>query len=202
MDASEEKILLRLKLRGPQTAAALAEHLSISAVGARQHLAALAERELVAAEDRREGVGRPKRYWRLSEGGHARFPDSHAYLSVEIIQAARAAFGEQGLEKLIRRREADSLKSYQQALAGAKTLQQKVARLAELRSREGYMAEWRRDGDGFLLLENHCPVCAAASACQGLCRSELRIFKKVLGARVERQEHLLSGARRCAYRIG
>ena len=65
------------------------------------------------------------------------------------------------------------------------------------------MAEWRKDGDGFLLLENHCPICTAATACQGFCRSELKIFRDALGAdvAVERVEHILAGARRCAYRI-
>ena len=56
---------------------------------------------------------------------------------------------------------------------------------------------------GFLFVENHCPVCAAATACQELCRSELMVFRAVLGTdvTVERIDHLLAGARRCAYRI-
>ena len=65
------------------------------------------------------------------------------------------------------------------------------------------MAEWRADADGFLLLENHCPICAAATACQGFCRAELDVFRAVLGpgVSVERTDHILAGARRCAYRI-
>jgi predicted ArsR family transcriptional regulator len=65
------------------------------------------------------------------------------------------------------------------------------------------MAECVAKADGSLLLiENHCPVCAAAQACQGLCRSELEIFRSVLnGAAVERTDHILAGGRRCAYRI-
>jgi predicted ArsR family transcriptional regulator len=65
------------------------------------------------------------------------------------------------------------------------------------------MAEWSREVDGFVLLENHCPVCAAARSCQGLCREELTLFRRVLGrdVQVERIDHLLAGARRCAYRI-
>ena len=66
------------------------------------------------------------------------------------------------------------------------------------------MAEWRTEDDGTLtLVENHCPVCAAATACRTLCRSELAIFRDVLGdgARVERTDHILAGARRCAYRV-
>jgi len=55
----------------------------------------------------------------------------------------------------------------------------------------------------FLFFENHCPICAAAATCQGLYRSELAIFRAVLGTdvTVERIDHILAGARRCAYRI-
>ena len=76
--------------------------------------------------------------------------------------------------------------------------------LAEIRREQGYMAECTRMPDGSILLaENHCPICAAASICQGLCREELSLFRAVLGdkARVERTDHILAGARRCAYRI-
>jgi predicted ArsR family transcriptional regulator len=74
-----------------------------------------------------------------------------------------------------------------------------------VRSREGYMASIVEEAKGkFLLIEDHCPICAAAAACQGLCRLELEIFRAVLGPGivVERIEHILAGARRCAYRIG
>ena len=65
------------------------------------------------------------------------------------------------------------------------------------------MAEARADGDGYVLVEHHCPVCTAASACPGLCRSELEVFRAVLGpdVEIEREQHLLSGDQRCAYRI-
>jgi predicted ArsR family transcriptional regulator len=67
------------------------------------------------------------------------------------------------------------------------------------------MADWRILPDGsYLLSENHCPICAAARLCQGFCRSELAVFRSALGpsVTVERAEHILAGARRCAYRIG
>ena len=77
--------------------------------------------------------------------------------------------------------------------------------LARVRAEEGYVAEVvdDPDGRGVLLVEHHCPICAAATACQGLCRSELAVFRAVLGTdvTVERIDHILAGARRCAYRI-
>lgn len=66
------------------------------------------------------------------------------------------------------------------------------------------MAEVRRERPGtFVLVENHCPICAAATACQGFCTSELDLFRSVLGpgVDVERTEHIVGGDRRCAYRV-
>ena len=84
------------------------------------------------------------------------------------------------------------------------SLDERVRALAKLRTEEGYMAEARRQPDGsWLLIENHCPICVAAKACQGFCRSELNTFAAVFGNSVvvRREEHLLTGARRCAYRV-
>ncbi len=65
------------------------------------------------------------------------------------------------------------------------------------------MARLEQDGEDWLLIEDHCPICAAAQTCQGFCRAELRIFQEVIGtqATVTREEHLLSNARRCVYRV-
>ena len=43
------------------------------------------------------------------------------------------------------------------------------------------MASSARTKDGWLLVENHCPICAAAQVCQGLCDGELALFKAALG---------------------
>ena len=124
-------------------------------------------------------------------------------MTVEILGSVRRVFGEAGLDRLIAQRERETLTRYGDAMKGARGVAKRVRRLAALRSEEGYMAECTTQADGSLLLvENHCPVCAAARSCQGLCRSELEIFRTVLqGVSVERTDHILAGARRCAYRI-
>jgi predicted ArsR family transcriptional regulator len=198
-----DKILFFLKTRGPATAAALAKVLRITPMGVRQHLGRLAGDGLVVHGDERRGVGRPKRHWHLTEKATLRFPDTHAQMTVEILGAAKAVFGQRGLDRLIRQRERETLARYKAAMRGARSMTERVRRLAALRSEEGYMAECTAGPNGHLLLvENHCPVCAAAQTCQGLCRSELAVFRSVLsGAAVERTDHILAGARRCAYRI-
>ncbi|WP_254894743.1 helix-turn-helix transcriptional regulator [Chromobacterium haemolyticum] len=199
-----DRLLYLLKTRGPQTAQALAAELGLTSVGARKHLLALEQKGLARMEAQAQGVGRPAQVWRLTERGHGRFPDRHADLTLQLLTQVRELFGEAGLESLIQRREAQSEEEYRQAMSGADALADRVAALARIRSQEGYMAEARQDGDGWLLLENHCPICAAARQCQGLCRSELALFERVLGPRAEvrRLEHALDeGGRRCVYRI-
>jgi predicted ArsR family transcriptional regulator len=201
---ARERVLHQLKSRGPRSAAEIAQVLGVTAVAVRQQLAALAAEGLVESSDERRRVGRPRRIWRLAPAAQSLFPDTHGELTVDLISAVRATFGDEGLDRLVSVRTRRQLESYRERMpAGRAPLEKRVAALAEIRRREGYMAEWRRAGDGFLLVENHCPICAAARACQGLCRSELELFSRVLGedASVERGDWLLAGARRCAYRI-
>lgn len=203
MNASADDILFLLKTRGPSQTLGVAAYLGVSRQAARQHLERLAAEGLVEHTTERAGVGRPRRAWSLSAEGHARFPDTHAQMTVELIEAARAEFGQAGLDRLVARREQATGAAYARAMDGAASLEDRLARLAAARAAEGYMAEWRREADGtWLLIENHCPICAAATVCQGFCRSELAMFQALLApAAVERAEHILAGARRCAYRV-
>jgi predicted ArsR family transcriptional regulator len=201
--APSGRILGLIKRRGPLRSKDIAGLLGTTAEAARQHVVKLADEGLLQAHIEKRGLGRPARYWHLTPAAHHRFPDTHAELTVCLIDAVRSTFGEAALERLILVREAQTRHSYHTALTGATNLRARVARLAELRTREGYMAEWQADAEGFLLLENHCPICTAAAACQGFCRAELEVFCDVLGpgVSVERIEHVLAGGRRCAYRI-
>jgi predicted ArsR family transcriptional regulator len=198
-----DRFLVLLKTRGPQTAADLGKATGVTAEAARQQLQRLAADGLVVATTERRGVGRPAQVWGLTAAGNARFPDAHAELTAQLLRSIRTELGEEVLDRLIDSRSAESRTAYAAALEGAADLGEKVARLAEARTREGYMAESRPEGGGYLLVENHCPICVAATACQGFCRAELETFREVLGpdVSVERTEHIVQGDRRCAYRI-
>jgi len=197
-----ERILLQLKMRGPHTAQALSEQLGLTSMGVRRHLEAARDKGLVEHQDSSGKVGRPVRRWHLSDAGHARFPDRHAELTVDLLQQVQVLFGTDAIERLIATREQASEALYRGRIADSAPLLERVTALAQARDAEGYMAEAKSQEDGsVLLLEHHCPICAAARACQDFCRSELDVFQRVLGpgVKVTRIEHQPSGARRCAY---
>jgi predicted ArsR family transcriptional regulator len=115
-----------------------------------------------------------------------------------------STFGPKGLQRVLESREAQQRAEYARRIAPSAPLKERLQQLARVRTEEGYMAEVRPDRHGaFLFIENHCPICAAATVCQGFCTAELDLFRAVLGTDVaiERAEHIVSGDRRCVYRV-
>jgi predicted ArsR family transcriptional regulator len=201
---ASDAILFQLKTLGEARAETLAGRLGISAQAVRQHLERLLAENLVAFADRARGRGRPRRFWSLAPDAVSLFPDTHAQLTVDLIGAIRGELGEPAMTKLLERRAEQIAAAYRKRLAGKPGIAAKLTALADIRSAEGYMARLDELPDGgFLLVEDHCPICAAAIACQGFCSIELQIFENLLGPgwHIERCDHVPAGARRCAYRI-
>ncbi|ELV8850340.1 transcriptional regulator [Vibrio fluvialis] len=198
-----DRILHTIKREGAVTAKQLADDLGMTTMGARQHLQALEDDGVLAFHDVKVKVGRPTRHWSLTRKGHDQFADRHGELTIQVIEAVEHIFGKEGLAKVAAEREAQTLAQYQSVLAECTDLHSKLATLVELREQEGYMAELEQTEHGYLLIENHCPICKAAKRCPNLCQSELNIFQRLLGEeyRIERSEHIIEGQRRCTYLI-
>ncbi len=193
-----------LKTEGPIDSAQLAQRLGLTAMAVRQHLYALQREGLVRSEERPVPIGRPAKFWQLTREADHLFPEAYAELSVALIDSVKDAFGQEGLERVLTSRCARQRVDYKKRIKSQDSLDRKLAELAKVRTEEGYMAEVRREDDGsFLLVENHCPICAAANACQGFCSTELDLFRSVLGpgVTVERAEHIIKGDNRCVYRV-
>lgn len=198
-------VLDLVKREGPIAAESLAENLGITGMAVRQHLATLESEGLAQGEARPGRRGRPAKLWRATTKADSLFPDTHAQLAVDLIAQMKKTFGEEGLDRLLALRTAEQLRVYREKLFTKQSLKARLEALAAIRSREGYMAEVRKEAETgqWLFVENHCPVCAAAKLCTGLCREELALFRKILGrdVHIERVSHILAGAGRCAYRV-
>ncbi len=193
-----------LKQEGALDAGSLGDRLSVSGMAIRQHLYALEKEGLVTYKEEARAQGRPAKMWRLTPQADRFFPNGYADLTLSLINSISEAFGDEGLERLLDVRTKQQKESYQGQISKKSSLKKRIEALAELRTNEGYMAEIEQKKDGsWLLIENHCPICAAAAACTGLCARELELFKIVLGEEVEikRTEHIIAGDRRCAYQI-
>ncbi|MGB8859759.1 MAG: helix-turn-helix domain-containing protein [Ilumatobacteraceae bacterium] len=204
LSGAKRRIIERLKRADTATAPELAAEFGLTDTAIRQHLEALEGAELVErVVAPSSGRGRPPVHWRLAESASSLFADRHSDLTVELIASIRSALGEEALAAVVRTRAERQLANYRGVLEGTASIADRVHLIAELRSAEGYLAE-AVEADGHLtLVEHHCPIRGAADSCAGLCSAELDLFQKVLGpdATVAREQHLLDGGQRCAYRI-
>jgi predicted ArsR family transcriptional regulator len=191
-------------MEGAMTSARLAERLGLTPMAVRQHLYALEAEKFVSVEERPVPIGRPAKHWQLTRAADRFFPDAYAELTASLIGAIGDALGENGLQRVLDTRCARQHALYSKRITASAPLKERLRQLARVRTEEGYMAEVKASDNGsYLFLENHCPICVAATQCQGFCTAELNLFRNVLGpdVTVERQEHILSGSRRCAYRV-
>ena len=197
-------IINLLKQEGEMDSQELASRLDVSTMAVRQHLYALQDEQLVTYKEEARAMGRPAKIWQLTSAANRFFPDGYADLTLSLINSITEAFGEAGLSRLLEIKAREQTDAYQKYLAELDTLQERLEALAEIRTQEGYMALVQPQENGsFLFIENHCPICAAATACVGLCMKEQEVFQAALGEQIaiERTEHIVAGARRCAYKI-
>ena len=200
---SFEKFLKLLKTKGPLSSLELATYLGITLEGARFQLTRMAGDGLVEATQATKGVGRPTQIWHLTIKGNEHFPDKHETLSEQLLESMQEVLAPEQMNAIINLREKKANQKYRDALKDIPSLEEKIARLAEMRNSDGYLAEWDKDEGGFVLIENHCPICAAAKRCADLCEAEMETFKEIFGEQVsvERVDHIIAGSRRCAYKI-
>lgn len=201
--ADNERAIWILKAQGPQPLCKLAEELKVTMEGARFQLLKLANEGLVQATTEAKGRGRPKQIWSLTEAGNARFPDRHQDLALRLLCNMSKTLPAAMMEGVLDAAAQSTLEKYQEELKGTTTTESRVRALADIRNREGYMASCVNEGNSYLLIENHCPIQAAATCCSRFCQLEQELFSAIIGkqAKVERLEHILDGQRRCVYRI-
>lgn len=200
----EERILMQIKMKGATTIPLVASALSMTNEGARLHLKNLLAKELIIEENVSQGKGRPSKKYSLSNKGLAHFPNTHADLTVNLIQSLMNVLGEDALNAVINDRDKISFSNYFSELSPIASLKDRLFRFAELRTNEGYMAEILQVSESeYYFIENHCPICAAATECQRFCQGELNNLEKLFGAEVKivRTQHIIQGASRCEYRL-
>src|SRR5271165_5459414 len=124
-------VLALLKREGPVSADTLAGTLGVTAMAVRQHLYALAEEGLATHKEEARARGRPVKLWAATAKADSRFADSHAALATDLIGQMRKAFGEEGLDKLLKLRTTEQEKLYRAETGSKRTLKARLEALAK-----------------------------------------------------------------------
>jgi len=199
---TRSRLLLELRKHPGITVTELAAALGLTGMGIRRHLESLELDGLVertACPEHR--VGRPPNGWRLSATGMELLPRRYDAFVLQLLEDLCEQVGDEGIDVVLRRRTEKTATNYRNELAGALTIDDQVAELARVRDQAGYVAEWHREGDALMLVENNCAVHRVAERFPAVCAMELALFRKVLGPDVEvtRVSHTMSGDATCTY---
>jgi DeoR family suf operon transcriptional repressor len=201
---NQRAVLYALKRRGEATAEDLAGSLDMTVSGARQHLSALADDGLVVsrAQPATAGRGRPRHLYRLTPHAETLFPKAYGELTNELLGYV-ADTDRELLDQLFAKRRETRVTNAQARLATKRTLGAKVAELTRILDEDGYLASWEKVEPGvYRIVEHNCAIWAVAERYGQACTSELEFIRTVLdGADVERVQHMIAGARRCAYEV-
>lgn len=198
--------MLLLRKHPGSTVAELASLMELTNMGVRRHLDGLAADGLAEpmSPQGARSVGRPPAGWRLTPEGEEEFPRRYDQFALDVLEDVADTCGPAALEESLHRRTAKLAQSYEDALAEADSLADRVERLAALRDADGYLAETATDDEGdWLLTENNCAIHRVARRFPILCTMELSLFRRCLGPQVEvtRESHALSGDAVCCYRV-
>ena len=73
--------------------------------------------------------------------------------------------------------------------------------IAGVMEEAGFMADSSQADGEFRLSVHNCALHAVASCLPEVCDTELKFLTEVLGARVERREHIMNGCNACEYTV-
>lgn len=173
----------------------------------RHHVAILEGEGLVTAQTvRGKGRGRPKAIYGLTDKGRRLFPDNSAQLANELLEYLGGEHGRSELQRFLRWRATRHEGRYAEALADAGDVGERVRRLADALSAEGFAstAEVVTTPEGATVLElrqEHCAIKDVAEQHPELCAYEASTFRKLLGAKLSRRQTIAGGASACVCHI-
>jgi len=193
-------ILLGLKRRHTATAKQLAADLGVSLNAVRHHLKELEAEALVQYRRKHQGVGAPAFAYQLTPAAAALFPRRYESTLNDVLDHVVRQEGRAAAVAVLRSRY-ESLAHRLQAELMSAPPAERLARVARFLSDEGYMAEAGTSATEGVLVEHNCAILGVAERFPEICAAEAKFLSDVLGAEVQRREHILSGCSACEYRV-
>jgi predicted ArsR family transcriptional regulator len=195
MGETKLRILETLRSRS-SCAGSLAESLGISKVAVHRHLEDLEREGLVRARlEKSEGRGRPKQVYQAVDE-----QAPYARMCADVLTHLKELFGEGLVLEVLNRRNNKLLEELAPHLEGL-SLEQKLYRLAEFLTEQGYQASFFYENGRWYLEQGRCPKLALSLEHSEFCQTELELYQKLLGVPVTREKRISAGGDCCRYRI-
>ncbi|MCX6027271.1 MAG: ArsR family transcriptional regulator [Chloroflexi bacterium] len=199
--STRDLIMANLRHKGKCPVSELAEATAVSPISVRHHLAVLQAEGFVTAMAERRGVGRPRLLYSLTEAGLERFPTKYLALTNRLLSEIKGRLPQEIVEQLFRDM-ATTLVSEMTSQIQGLPIQQRVDRLLQLLSEQGFEARAEVDSQGdYRVTELNCPYYRISLRHPEVCTIDAAIISQALAASVQRQSCILTGDRACTFSV-
>lgn len=192
-----------LAARGEATVADITAILGLNAANIRRHLEVMRAEGLVDVRIQRHDVGRPSYAYRLTERAEemtAHYPRlvDRIFRRMAALPADQAAEGRHLMSQVFEGVAEDIAGTYRRQVTGA-TVAERVAETSLALKDEGIVDHWRKDEDGFHLMNTACPYRKAAESSDAPCHADHRVVELLVGAPVDQVSRVIDGKPMCEY---
>jgi predicted ArsR family transcriptional regulator len=192
------QILEFLLRNGPGSIKELEQAAGVTATAVRQQLASLTAEGLVTMSKERQGVGRPRNLYHLTERSHSLFAYYSDELALDLIGELLETEGTDKLRYLLNRVGVKLAGQYRRQIKGD-AMGDRVRQLSTLLDRRGIRVDLEHNDDVIVLREYNCPYHDLASVHRDVCEMERNAFSLALGAEVTLGNCIQDGHHSCQF---
>lgn len=198
MKTTRDRILQTLLRQPRRTITELAEAVGINPISVRHHLTNLQVEGLVAFEEERHGVGRPRLVYMLTEAGMEHFPTRYLRLTTRLLAQMKESMPGPIVAKLFSQVAEDLASEYTDQLQGL-GMEARLEFVKALLAEEGFTVEWEKQGEEYHIHEISCPYYQIGVNHPEVCTVDQALISKMLALPAEKIQCILNGNAHCTY---
>ena len=199
--SSDAEFLDLLRTTGPLSVADLADAMEVTSTAVRQRLTRLMSREIIQREALRNGRGRPKhRYW-LTDKGTRMTGSNFTDLAMVLWKEVRALENPELRRDMLRRLAQALASGYANQISG-KTPTERLRAVAEILAQRRIPAVVDETTAKPTLTTHACPYPDLAEQDHSICTMERMMISELVGKEVKLTQCRLEGDKLCRFQIG
>ncbi len=187
-----------LAARSEATVADISLALGLNQANIRRHLEVMRAEGLVDVRIQRHDIGRPSYAYKLTERAEEMSAHYPRLVNRMVKQLASLPEAAPLLAQVFAGVAADVAGSHRSKVTGA-TVAERVAETSMVLQEEGIVDHWRKDDDGYHLMNTSCPYKRAAEISDAPCHADHQVVETLVGAPVEQVTRIVDGYSVCEY---
>jgi predicted ArsR family transcriptional regulator len=195
---TRERVMQILLSRERCTIIELAEAVDINPISVRHHINKLEADGMVASEEERHGVGRPRRLYFLTEKGREQFPTRYIRLTLRLLEQLKETMPPYMVDHLFTQMAQDMASGYR-AEAQDLSVEERLNLIQSLLTREGFSVEWETQGDYYQIRESNCPYYHVGQNHPEVCSVDQTLISTLLNIPAQKIQCMLHGDAHCTY---